>query len=145
MRIHWIFGSFVILEFMSVGILQAIGVTISVPTQIRFISPGIVHETTGLTAPVVKVNGISENFTIAGSASNLINIDVEGVPAGAAGGQTKMKCAYAGSAYGPCTLFGVTAPGPGKSLSVGIEPGQTNTGASGKTVIPTVSVIVTYQ
>lgn len=143
-RIHWYFGGGVIGICMLFGVVRATGLTIHVPAQIRFVSPGIVRETdTPGSIPSVKVSSLSANFTVSGSASNLINIDVANISVNETNSNTKFRCAYAGSNFGPCSIVGASAPGVGKTLSVNVEPSKAS--PIGEPEIPTFLVTVTYQ
>jgi hypothetical protein len=85
------------------------------------------------------------SITIAGSATQLINIS-EGSHT-ADGGVTlaNVKCAYNGGASGSCTIIGAAAPGAGRTLLLGADVVVNGTQATGSTVAPTLTVAVVYQ
>jgi hypothetical protein len=87
------------------------------------------------------------NFTITGSASQPINISASGYSA--AGGTSTPSlatCKYNGVvvAGADCTGVGLTAPGAGKTLLVGLKIVTTG-GADGSTDSPTFNLTIVYQ
>ena len=84
------------------------------------------------------------NITIAGSATQTVNISVGGYTANRGVTPSAATCAYNGGASGSCTIVGAAAPGTGKTLLVGVSAAANATRAAGSTSTPSFTITVVY-
>jgi len=85
------------------------------------------------------------SITIAGSATDTVNISVGGYTAQGGVTPANATCAYNGGTAGSCTITGAAAAGTGKSLLIGVDATVDGTQAAGAKATPSFTVTVTYS
>lgn len=85
------------------------------------------------------------NLTIAGSATQAIDVSVSGYTADSGVTPQNATCAYDGGVEGACSLTAAAAPGVGKTLLLGVEAVVDGTQAAGSSAAPTFDVNVVYN
>ncbi len=86
------------------------------------------------------------NLTIAGSATQTIDILADNYAANGGVTPSAATCAYSGGAAAACSLTTQTAPGAGgRTLLVGVQVVADGTQAAGATAAPTFDVTVSYN
>ena len=84
-------------------------------------------------------------MTIAGSATQTIDINVNNYVADKGVTPSAATCAYDGGGSAPCSLASLAAPGSGKPLLVGITVAVDGTQTTGATAAPSFDVVVNYH
>jgi hypothetical protein len=84
------------------------------------------------------------DITIAGSATQVVNISVGGYTANGGVIPSNAQCAYDGGAEGSCTINSAAAPGAGKTLLVGVDAAADGTQVAADTATPSFTVTVVY-
>jgi len=85
------------------------------------------------------------SITVAGSASQTINISVGGYTANNGVTPSNATCAYNGGSAGSCTINAAAAPGTGKNLLIGVDAAVDGTQAAGSSAAPSFTVTVVYS
>jgi len=84
-------------------------------------------------------------MTIAGSTTQTIDVSATNYTAHNGVTPSNATCAYDGGAASPCSLAGLSAPGAGKSLKVGVTVAVDGTQAINTAAAPTFDIVVNYN
>ena len=85
------------------------------------------------------------SITIAGSATNAVNISVGGYTPNGGVTPANATCSYNGGAAGSCTINAAAAPAAGKTLLIGVDAVVDGTQTAGTTATPAFTVQVIYN
>lgn len=85
------------------------------------------------------------DITIAGSATQTIDISVGGYTANESATPSNATCDYDGGGSGSCSLSAAAAPGAGKTLLVGVRLTLDGTAVAGDSSTPSFTITVVYS
>ena len=130
--------------------------TLTKTSDINFgtVSAGVASTYTITTTGTVTATGSGQtlygtktaaSITIAGSATNTVNISVGGYTAQGGVTPANATCAYNGGAAGSCSIATGVAAGAGKTLLIGADAIVDGTQIAGATATPSFTVTVVYN